>query len=116
MNGIEWLVDVSGCPPAALQDREKIEALFETVVHEMQLNPIGRPVWHQFETTLGITGLWMLRESHLAIHTFPEHGAACFNLFCCTHRPAMDWEPLFARHLEAEVIAVKEYERAYAVV
>ena len=80
LNGMEWLVDIFGCPADVLQDRRTMSALFNTVVREMRLHPMGDPVWHQFPTTKGMTGFWMLLESHMTIHTFPEYESACFNL------------------------------------
>jgi len=32
----------------------------------------------------GYTALWLLAESHLAIHTFPEHNASYIELSSCT--------------------------------
>jgi S-adenosylmethionine decarboxylase len=115
-HGIEWLVDGSGCPAAVLQDQARLEALFAQIVAVMRLNPVGLPVWHRFPATSGITGLWMLQESHLTIHTFPEFGSVCCNVFCCTHRPPADWRAVFSRCLEASTVRVQEVTRPYAPV
>lgn len=37
---------------------------------------------HHFEPE-GWTALWLLGESHLAVHTFPEHGTAYLELSSC---------------------------------
>lgn len=37
---------------------------------------------HYFEPQ-GWTALWLLGESHLAIHTFPEHGTSYLELSSC---------------------------------
>lgn len=37
---------------------------------------------HYFEPQ-GYTGLWLLSESHFAIHTFPEFGSCYFELSSC---------------------------------
>ena len=34
-------------------------------------------------TPYGYTGLWLLAESHLALHTFPEHNTAYIELSSC---------------------------------
>lgn len=39
-------------------------------------------VEHHFEPQ-GYTALWLLGESHLAIHTFPEHGRSYVELSSC---------------------------------
>ena len=114
MNGMEWLVDVFGCPSDVLQDHRTLSDLFDTVVSEMRLHPIGDPVWHQFPNTKGMTGFWMLQESHMTIHTFPEYESACFNLFCCSPRQAIDWQAMFSRMLQATSVAIRECPREYS--
>ena len=37
---------------------------------------------HHFEPQ-GFTALWLLQESHLAIHTFPEHGKTYLEISSC---------------------------------
>ena len=39
-------------------------------------------VEHSFEP-IGYTGLWLLAESHLAVHTFPERGVTYVELSSC---------------------------------
>ena len=41
---------------------------------------IVRDVFHQFSPH-GISGVVVIAESHLAIHTWPEHGYAAVDLF-----------------------------------
>ena len=40
---------------------------------------------HEF-TPYGYTKLWLLAESHLAVHTFPEHGRAYIELSSCNEQ------------------------------
>ncbi len=111
--GIEWFVDVRGCPALLLRDRERLERVFERIVEESDLHPIGRAQWHRFPDAGGLTGFWMLQESHLAIHTFPEFGSACLNLFCCRPRPEWAWKNRLGELLEARHVAVRSCDRRY---
>lgn len=43
-------------------------------------------VEHHFQP-YGYTGLWLLGESHLAIHTFPEEGRGYLELSSCVRKP-----------------------------
>lgn len=38
---------------------------------------------HQFELNGGITGIALLAESHISIHTWPEDGYAAVDIFTC---------------------------------
>ena len=111
--GIEWLLEIFGCPEEALRSEKTLADLFQTIVLEMKLKPVGRTVWHQFPDTGGITGFWLLQESHLAIHTFPEFQSACLNVFCCSERHPIDWESAIAGLLGATEIRIREYLRVY---
>ncbi len=113
MNGVEWMVDVHGCRPDLLRQPPAVLALFERIVARMRLRPVGRPLVHQFPGTNGLTAVWMLQESHLTIHTFPEFASASLNLFCCTARPAPDWADLVGAPLQGRGLRVQEFARVY---
>lgn len=87
--GTEWVVDAHGCDAGTLRSPHALQAVFDLVVRELGLSPVGDPVWRVFPGEGGITGLLLLAESHLTCHTFPERGFAAFNLYCC--RPRAEW-------------------------
>jgi len=75
---------------------------------------VGEALWHRFPAPGGITGMLMLAESHLTVHTFPEHASLCINLFCCTPRDAWNWEGRLRTLLGADQVHVRTLERSYA--
>lgn len=113
-HGREWIVEAHGCDPAALADLDRGQALFARMIAELALHPVADPLWHKFPGPGGVTGLCLLAESHLACHTFPEHGSLCLNLFCCTARPEWDYRGRLRDLFGAERVEVRVLERPYA--
>ena len=109
--GTEWLVEAIGCDPGKLRDAETVQSVFGSVIEDLGLKPVGSPLWHKFPGEGGVTGLVALTESHLACHTYPEHGIATFNLYCCRSRPEWDWEGRLAELLGAHRVSVARIER-----
>lgn len=108
--GTEWLIEASGCNADSLRDESVIREVFSAVMGDLGLRSVGS-VWHKFPGEGGVTGLVALTESHLACHTYPEHGTATFNLYCCRTRPEWDWKPELRTRLGAEVVSVTRIER-----
>ena len=113
MSGIEWVVEAFGCSSQSLRDTATLQNLFSNIIREMKLRPVGETQWHQFPGTGGITGLCLLAESHLACHTFPEHGSLCLNLFCCVPRVEWDFEIVLRQLFDADSVAVRRLQRPY---
>lgn len=111
--GDEWVVEAFGCSAARLADRGVLGALLDRMVRELDLRPVGTGQWHVFPPPAGITGMLLLAESHLTVHTFPEHRSLCLNLFCCTPRAEWPFAERLADMLDAEWVTVRHVERAY---
>lgn len=109
--GLEYLVDAYRCDPPALRSRAALEQLFARLIEDLGLTPVAQPVWHVFPAPAGITGLCLLTESHITIHTFPETGLATINLYCCRPRPAWAWEIHLADILGARQVDVRTVAR-----
>lgn len=113
MNGTEWVVEAHGCDPVRLASVPALRAVFATIIAELDLHPVGDALWHQFPSPGGITGMQMLAESHLTVHTFPEHASLCLNLFCCTPRQAWSWDTRLRTLLDADHVTVRVFARDY---
>lgn len=109
--GFEWLVDAAGCDAESLRDAGSLNAVFDRVILDLGLKTIGNPVWHKFAGEGGLTGFVMLTESHLTCHTYPEHGTATFNLYCCRQRPEWDWSANLMEMIGAREVNVTVVER-----
>lgn len=109
--GTEWVIDASGCDPETLSDIDRIKLIFERIIHDLELHVVGEISWHQFPEPGGVTGIALLSESHLTCHTYPEFGAASFNLYCCRNRTTWPWEGMLQEMLGATEVNVRIFER-----
>ena len=94
-----------------LQSEKALRALFERMIVELDLKPIGEPIFHLFPPPGGVTGFLLLRESHLACHSFPESGYFALNLYCCRPRPAWPFAARLAEHLGAARVEARAIDR-----
>ena len=111
--GDEWVVEAFGCSAERLADRGVLTGLLDRMVRELDLRPIGAGQWHVFPPPSGITGMLLLAESHLTVHTFPEYRSLCLNLFCCTPRDTWPFAERLAEVVSAERVTVRHLARAY---
>lgn len=88
MDGLHLTADLRDCAgaPALLTDTEALRALCLTAVAEAELVAVGE-LFHAFdphaERQSGITGVVLLAESHLAVHTWPEIGGVTIDAYVC---------------------------------
>jgi S-adenosylmethionine decarboxylase len=112
--GTEWLVDAEACRPELLRDLATLHGLCDQIIEQLHLHVVGVGQWHQFVGPGGVTGLFLLTESHLACHTYPETGRATFNLYCCRARPDWPWSERLRQWLGAECVTVRTVSRGGA--
>jgi S-adenosylmethionine decarboxylase len=109
--GEEWIVDAFGCDPDALRDLDGLRSLTLRILDEVRLHALSEGFWHVFPGEGGVTGLVPLSESHLALHTYPEHRVAAFNLYCCRSGCAWAWKQCLQEALGATDVMVRRIER-----
>jgi S-adenosylmethionine decarboxylase len=109
--GYEWFVDAEGCWPESLADMDELRIICDQLIEELDLHVVGDGLWHQFPPPGGLTGLYLLTESHLTCHTYPESGIATFNLYCCRPRPCWPWEEKLREILGATRVVIRSVTR-----
>ena len=79
--GRHLLVEYYDCDKSILNNLEAIEALFIAAARAADAT-IVQSTFHRFAPQ-GVSGVVVIEESHLSIHTWPEHGYAAVDLFYC---------------------------------
>ena len=66
---------------------------------------------HHFEPNGGVSGVAVLAESHISIHSWPEHGYAALDIFMCGNANPDACVPVLREAFSPKKIAVSEHLR-----
>ena len=104
------LFTLKGCPFESLDDESNIKLLLYNATKEAKSTLLNLAT-HKFEPQ-GVTGVAMLAESHISIHTWPEKGMAVCDVFTCgdTAMPELGVEYM-KEQLKATDIVSHEFVR-----
>ena len=86
MNLYILLSVLSGCDPKRLDNPKEIETLLKQMVEAANFTLCGIKI-HKFEPQ-GVTGMALVGESHIALHTWPEEGRLFVDVGSCTSENA----------------------------
>lgn len=108
--GRQLIVEYYGCNAQKLSDVAFIEAVLVQAAEVARASVISAH-FHHFSPT-GVSGVVIIQESHLTIHTWPEYGYAAVDFFTCGDdvdpEGAKQW---LARQLDAREAASREMLR-----
>jgi S-adenosylmethionine decarboxylase len=113
--GSHLLADLYGVAADALRDEGAIEGLLVRSARAAGATVLSSH-FHRFGAGEGVTGVVVLAESHITIHTWPEHGFAAADIFMCGQaRPQVALDVLLTAFDPASS-DVKSVERGMASV
>ena len=79
--GRQVTVDFFDCNKALLNDHKRIEAMMAGAAKAAKATVV-KTIFHKFNP-YGVSGVVVISESHLAIHTWPEYGFCSIDVFTC---------------------------------
>ena len=82
MIGQHLLADLYDVASDRLADAGLLADCLDDAARRGGMKPIGTPVLHRFQGG-GLTGYLLLSESHIALHTYPEHQYLALDIFSC---------------------------------
>ena len=88
MQGLHLTMDLYDCggPPGLLTQEATLAQLCRSRTDAAGLTVVAEK-WHTFPSWQGepggVTGMLLLAESHLAVHTWPERGAVTLDVYVC---------------------------------
>lgn len=85
--GLHLIADIAGAH--SLDDCAAIEAALRAAAQAAHVTVLDTRL-HHFGKGSGVTGVVLLAESHISIHTWPEHALAAIDIFVCGPRANAD--------------------------
>ncbi|CAJ0775490.1 adenosylmethionine decarboxylase [Ralstonia holmesii] len=117
--GEHLLLDLYGVVPALLRDASALEAALRDAADALGATILHAHL-HRFDSVRtglsageqgGVTGVLLLAESHLSIHTWPEHGFAAIDAFMCGTGTTHAARAVFERALAPERVDARVARR-----
>jgi len=108
--GRHLLMELKDCNGEVLDDVNALKDALLTAANEAGATVLGES-FHRFSPH-GISGVIIIAESHLFVHTWPEYGYAAADIFTCgdSVRPEKAAE-IIIRKLGAREHSIKEIKR-----
>lgn len=108
--GTHIVCELSGCDAAKLSDVDAVANMMVQAAREANATVVQQ-VFHRFQPH-GVSGVVVIQESHLSIHTWPETGYAAMDFYTCgDHTDPWAACEYAARMLDAEVMLTTEVKR-----
>lgn len=106
--GSHIIVDVWG--GKGINDPKNLRKIFSEMAHAGKATILNILI-HEFPTTGGLTGVAILAESHISVHTWPERDFAAFDIFMCGKSTPIKALSILEAAVTPEKIIVKHLER-----
>lgn len=93
-----------------LDNKDRIEAALLDAVEAADATLLHIHL-HKFEPGGGISGVAVLAESHISVHTWPEHGYAAFDIFMCGQAQPRKALSVLKRAFDPKRVVLGEHKR-----
>jgi len=98
--GVHYLLELRGCNPTVINDLPEVRRILIEAAKQAKATVLDAR-FHQFSPQ-GVSGVVVVGESHLSIHTWPEYGYASADIYTCGHT-----DPLRAAFYIVEALQAK---------
>lgn len=108
--GRHLIAELFNCDKQILTDVNKIREIFIKAAKEANMHVVTSH-FHRFNPH-GVSGMVIVAESHLSIHTWPEHGYAAVDIYVCGDE-ADPWNAyrIIVTELKAKQVTALELKR-----
>ncbi len=84
LNLYHAIINLEGCKESETSEVNEVKTRLYDIVKKSGMNAVGEK-FHQFKPS-GVTGIILLSESHISVHTWPEKRFIAMDIFSCAGR------------------------------
>lgn len=108
--GKHWLVEMEGCDPKILTNLKGIRDAMVEASKKANTTMVAKK-FHRFRP-IGVSGVVVIAESHLGIHTWPEYEYAAIDFFACGKQTKLQRAVTYlAKMLKAKKVSIRAFKR-----
>lgn len=108
--GEHYIVEASGCDPEIIGNVERVQHIFAKSAEKANVQ-VWAVSFHRFPPN-GVSGVIVISESHLSIHTWPEHKYAALDIYTCgEHSKPEDAVNYILEEFKATSVHISEITR-----
>jgi S-adenosylmethionine decarboxylase len=116
--GPHLMLDLAGCNAEILDDLDACFKLLNELPEKIGMTKITQPYVFRYRGVIpedeGITGVTIIAESHISLHTYPRKGFAFVDLFSCRPFDVKNAEEYIVQFFECKSPAVHMHHRGKA--
>jgi len=105
--GEHILIELYDCDANLLDDTAYLEEAFLEAAQKAHATVVMSR-FHHF-SPIGVSGVVVVQESHLALHTWPEYAYAAVDIFTCS--PTMNYQAAFEHLVEKLKAQTTDFQR-----
>jgi len=108
--GFHYIIEASGCDPKILTDANALKKILLEAARVGGMD-VRSTYFYKF-TPQGVSGMVIVSESHISIHTWPEKGYAAIDVYTCdTNSKPEKTVNYILEKIKAEYAHITEIER-----
>jgi S-adenosylmethionine decarboxylase len=113
--GTHVVGDLSGIDPQLLTDESLLMGILKEALEGQSFTILGKQSFKFPGEESGVTGFYILSESHAAFHSYPEYGYLALDIFSCGDSRPEHVAAHVARALKADDARTKTIDRRASV-
>jgi S-adenosylmethionine decarboxylase proenzyme len=109
-SGKHLIIDIKNIPNTEtinnINNIEKLKTMMDNICEKYEFQVLNK-IEHKFDPQ-GLSIIYLLSESHMTIHTFPERNYIAFDLYTCRNYPNNDVYTEIHKYITEETNATYE--------